>query len=519
MAELRVEVFSHNFAVTWMTDRARAIVGGFAWRYVPEKWEKVPGTNRFRKVPDKDKAYLVSCRRGPNEPVEEFRFHINLLKEFKELLELRLLKGDMVEWIEHPLLPTPEVHMRIKPEWTVRDYQEPVIAYLDAPEPISKFVDLQTGKGKSFCTMKSQTNKRGIGVLMIRPMYIEKWLIDLRKTFDLEVDDVIVAQGSEELMALLELAATEITPSYQWVIISNKTAQNWLKLYEQKREETLELGYACYPWQLFQHLKAKTRIIDEVHQDFLLNFKFDCITHVEESVSLSATLIPDDDFKKRMADIAYPGKERFHGLPYDKYITGRAVFYSFADPTKIRITARGRSSYSHNVLEQSIMRSARMTENYMQMINMLMRGTYLKSDFYRPGDKCVLFFASIAMCTHATEWFKRNYPDKKVMRYVEEDPYENLMEPDIRCTTLMSAGTAVDVPGLTTTILTTAVRSSQSNVQGLGRLRKLDDGRAPIFVWLSCQDFPKHIEYHEHRKKLLEPLMVGYRSDQIGMLI
>lgn len=515
MSELHVEVFSHNFACTRLTPRARAAVGKFAWRYVPETWEKIQGTNRFRKVPDKDKAYLVAT-----EDREEFRFHINLLKEFKEHLELNFLKGDLVEWATAPILPTPDVYMTIKPQWQVRDYQEPVIAYLTSPDsPRSKFVDLQTGKGKSFCTMKAQTDKHGIAVLVIRPMYIEKWLIDLRKTFELEVDDVIVAQGSEELMGLLDLAASELTPSYKWVIISNKTAQNWLKLYEKHREETTDLGYACYPHQLFQHLKARTRVIDEVHQDFLLNFKFDCITHVEDSVSLSATLIPDDDFKKRMAEIAYPGKDRFAGLPYDKYITGRAVMYSFKDPTKIRLTARGSNRYSHNVFEQSIMKSAQMTENYMQMINMLMRGTYLKSDFYRPGDKCVLFFASIAMCTHATEWFKRQYPDKTVMRYVEEDPYENLMTPDIRCTTLMSAGTAVDVPGLTTTLLTTAVKSSQSNVQGLGRLRKLDDGRAPIFVWLNCQDFPKHIDYHEHRKALLEPLMVGYRCDQIGILI
>lgn len=858
MAELHVELFSHHFACTQLTSRARAVVGKFAWRYVPEKWEKIPGTNRFRKVPDKDKAYLVVT-----EDREEFRFHINLLKEFQEHLQLNFLKDDLVKWESAALLPTPDVYMSIKPEWVSRDYQIPVIAYLTSPDsPRSKFVNLQTGKGKaqpldaqlkvpggwmrmgdvqvgskviakdgsttsvlavhpqgvkdiyrvtfydgrsteccgdhlwrvfrssspsywktvttleliemlthrpdrcfinlaipqdgpeldlpiapytlgailgdahfgettlfittpdefiidelrkelpcdmrldtwaylnygfvrsetsgkenvyqgilrslglakklsydkfipeqyfhgsrqqrlsllqglmdtdgtvntsgslsfcstspalakgvvylarslgaiasiseklkyftyagerklgrlayqvnirhslpteffrlpkkknrindlnqysptlklriesielicqkeaqcitiahpdhlyvtdefivthnSYCTMKAQTEKHGIAVMVIRPMFIAKWLIDLRNTFNLDIDDIIVAQGADELMGLLELAATELTPSYKWVIISNKTAQNWLTLYQLKREETLELGYACLPHQLFQHLKARTRVIDEVHLDFLMNFRLDCITHVEDSVSLSATLIPDDDFKKKMVNIAYPNGDRYEGMPYDKYITGRAVFYSFRDPSKIRMTNRGSNRYSHNAFEQSIMKNAQATENYMQMLDMLMRGTYLRDDFYRSGDKCILFFASVDMCTHATTWFKRRYPDKTVMRYVEEDPYEYLMEPDIRCTTLMSAGTAVDIPGLTTTILTPAVKSSQSNVQGLGRLRKLPDGRAPILVWLICQDFPKHIEYHEHRKKLLEPLMIGYRSDQVGILV
>lgn len=498
-----------------MTPRALQVVGKFAWKYVPDKWEKIQGTNKFRKVPDKDKAYFYNTKDR-----EELRLHINELPAFKETLERNFLKGDLVTWSDAPLLPTPDVHHDMKPEWAPRDDQPLVIEYLLDPQAArAKLVEIQMGKGKSYVTMEAQKVKRGIGIFVMTPKYIPKWLIDLRKTFNLDIDDVIVAQGSEELMALLELAAQEVTPSYKWVIVSNRTLQNFYKLYEEVGKEVTELGYACYPWQLFQHLKGRTRIIDEVHENFQFNFLVDCNTHVEDSISLSATTKFDDDFKNLMFQIAYPGSTRFKGIPYDKYITGRAVFYSLKDPQKIRFTARGRSSYSHIVFEQSLMKSRQSVENYMQMINMIMRGTFLKSDFYKPGDKCVLFFASIDMCTIATEWFKKNYPGMKVTRYVEEDPYDNLMNADIRCTTLMSAGTGVDVPGLTTTILTTAIRSSQSNIQGMGRLRKLPDGRAPIFVWMSCQDVPKHIEYHNHRKELLEPLMIGYRSDQIGILI
>lgn len=498
-----------------MTPRALAVVGRFAWRYVPQKWEKIQGTNRFRKVPDKDKAYFFSTKDR-----EEIRLHINDLPAFKESLELNFLKGDLVTWSEAPLLPSPDAEHDMKPEWAPRGDQPAIIEYLLDPQAASsKLVEVQMGAGKSFVTMEAQKHKGGIGIFVMTPKYIPKWLIDLRKTFNLEVGDIITAEGSEELMALLELAAQEGTASYKWVIISNRTLQIFYKHYQEMGKDVLDLGYACLPHQLFQHLKGRTRILDEVHENFHFNYLIDCNTHVEDSISLSATTKFDDDFKNAMFQVAYPKSTHFKGIPYDKYITGRAVMYSLNDPSKIRFNSRGRSSYSHIVFEQSLMKNRQVVENYMQMINMIMRGTFLRNDFYKPGDKCILFFASIDMCTIATEWFKKEYPNMSVSRYVEEDPYENLMGADIRCTTLMSAGTGVDVPGLTTNILTTAIRSSQSNTQGMGRLRKLPDGRAPIFAWLVCQDVPKHIEYHNHRKELLEPLMIGYRSDQIGILV
>jgi hypothetical protein len=262
------------------------------------------------------------------------------------------------------------------------------------------------------------------------------------------------------------------------------------------------------------------RVIDEVHQDFHLNFKIDLYTHVQRSVSLSATMISDDPFVERMQNLAYPSDLRYQGQAYDKYIATRAVFYQLADPSKVKWKAHN-GNYSHNVYEHSIMKNKTMLDNYVRIIFRLLETTWLKDGYYKPGDKAIIFCASIDFCTLLTERLKYHFTKHSVERYVGSmnDPYDNLMNPDLRVTTHGSAGTAVDIPGLTTTVMSLALRSSSGSLQNLGRLRVLDDGREPLYVYMNCSDVPKHIDYHEHRMKLLEGKTTNLRVDRIGIVV
>jgi hypothetical protein len=120
-----------------------------------------------------------------------------------------------------------------------------------------------------------------------------------------------------------------------------------------------------------------------------------------------------------------------------------------------------------------------------------------------------------------TQRLKAHYADRRVERYVGslDDPYENLIARDIAVSTHGSAGTAVDIPQLTCVVQTHSMRSSPGSVQNLGRLRKLDDGRAPSYTFLVCEDIPKHIEYHEHRLKLLDVLARNVRIDRSRVVV
>lgn len=365
----------------------------------------------------------------------------------------------------------------------------------------------------SYCTMRGMAIHGLRTAIIVKPMYLDKWVEDMHRTFVLEPKDIMVIRGASQLMALLLMGEADEIKS-KILLISNKTIQNWLKLYENFRQETLDQGYACTPDRMFEVLGVGNRVIDEVHQDFHLNFKIDLYTNVQKSISLSATLLSDDDFMNKMYEIAYPAHTRYRGPAYDKYILARSIIYRLRQPTEVRYKDPVSKNYSHHVFEQWILKNDQRSANYFDLINFVIKGSYLPK--YKKGDRCIIFCASIAMCTVVTAYLKKQYPTMDVRRYVEEDPYEDLMEADIRVTTLQSAGTAVDIPQLTTVVLTTAVSSSQSNVQGFGRLRKLSDGTTPEFNYFVCEDVPKHVDYHEKKRAILQDRAVSYKSISVG---
>lgn len=351
----------------------------------------------------------------------------------------------------------------------------------------------------TYCALTDIGNYGQRVVCIVKPGYIEKWISDFKGYFDCVNSDIMVVKGSAHLMGLLQMAKDGKLKS-KFIIISNKTLQNYLKFYEQMQEGILDMGYACLPENLFEYLGSGLRLIDEVHQDFHLNFKIDLYTNVAKSVSLSATLLNNDPFIERMYKLAYPVEKRYTGI-LDKYVVAKAVMYSLQSNTYVRTTEFGSTSYSHIAFEKSIMKNHIVRDTYFKLIANTVGISFIKN--YVKGDKCAVFCASIDMCTEFTKYIQKQYPHLDVRRYVAEDPYENLIEPDIRVTTILSGGTAHDIPGLTTVVLTIGIDSIQANIQTVGRLRKIKD-RVVNFLYLVCNDIPKHLEYHGRKEKMLQ---------------
>lgn len=501
MAELTIILRTHHFVCRRISARARVAVESFARKNV--QYRMVKQGYRFVRMPVKVFAAATEDR-------AEFRFHINQVQEFKEHLKNDSLGDAQVEWVTEPMFSIIPVTLPVFPQWTTREEQVPAVEYLANPGvPRLKLLALQTGAGKSYITLRVISDKGVLTIIIVKPGYIEKWLIDIQKTYDIAVEDVIVVRGSKDLMGLLELG---LDTDAKMIMMSNRTLLNWIKLYEKFGRATMDdLGYACLPDEMFKHLGAGGRLIDEVHQDFHFNFKMDLYTHCEYSYSLSATLIADDPFLNRMYEMAYPTALQFKGAAYKKYIASKAVFYKLKHPDRARYREPSTKNYSHNYYEQYLLKSESLKKGYLELIDRCIRGTYIRN--FKPGDRLVIFCASISFCTVLTEYLKKIYHNLDVRRYVEDDPYENLMEADIRVTTLLSAGTAVDIPNLTTTILTVAVSSSQSNIQGFGRLRELPDKtRTPIFVYFVCEDIQKQVDYHEKKRALLQDRALSYEG-------
>lgn len=500
MAELTIHLRSHHFVIRQISLRGRPAVLNFAKNYRQFGQVRQPG-GRFVNVP-------IRTYGAATEDRLEFRFHINQLPAFKETLSTFGLVGPLVEYVDDKPLHGVKVDLPVFPKWTTRDYQHPVIEFMDAPTPISKLVAIQTGKGKSYCGMRCISNYGERTAIIIKPMYIDKWIEDITKTYDIKKNELMVVRGGESMQTLLAMAKDGEEIKAKVIIFSNKTFQNYLKLYELHHERFEERGYAYAPDEMWAALGIGFRLIDEVHQDFHLNFKIDLYTNVPKSISLSATLTSNDPFMERMYHIAYPQDWRFAGMEYHKYVGAKAMMYGFQFPNKLRYKNAGK--YSHHMFEQSIMKYPKVLDNYLKLIDSEIRSNYLNER--EPGQKCLIFCASIDLCTILSNYLAKLYNHLDVRRYVEDDPYENVMEGDIIVSTMLSAGTALDIPNLITVIMTTSMSSKAGNIQGFGRLREII-GVKLRFVYFVCTDIGKQVQYHEEKRVLLRSLALTYREE------
>lgn len=487
----KVDVYSHFFKLSVCSPRGREVANQFAKNYI--QMGLVREGRKYIRAPLK--VFAARVRDGG-----EFRFHINQYDAFLMHLANLNITPDIVPTTVHVPPEGEPVDISVLPGWILRDYQEPIMAYLDSDLPNTrKLVEIQPGKGKTLLAAYRAAATKSRVVVILKPQYMEKWAADFEKICGIPKKETIQINGSAALMNLIS-TAKEKKLTARVIIISNRTLQNWFTLYERKGDYSLTQGYDCYPEELLPLLGAGVRIIDEVHQDYHLNFKMDLYCHCPLTISLSATLINDDPFLSRMYEVGYPKDHRYAGLAYDRYIESTSLFYSVKRPDKLKTTEWGSSTYSHYAFENSIMKDPLLLQGYMGLIDVAIRDHYLKD--YKPGNRLLVYCASINLCTLVTDHLKRVYPGKDIRRYVEEDPYVNLMEAEVSVSTLTSAGTGHDIDQLSTVILTTAVSSSASNIQGFGRLRNLPD-ITKRFVYFVCTDVPKHIEYHVKKRELL----------------
>lgn len=430
----------------------------------------------------------------------EFRFHINQLAEFKEFLSRNHITPNLYREEYEPLLPPQTYNIPVRQGWSEYDYQVPIVDYQIAKDGNrSKLIGIQTGKGKTSTALFAVSKLGYRTLIMIKPAYIEKWCGDVTNVLDQSTMDIMVVQGGDHLRGIIELAKHGRLKA-NFIIMSNRTYQNYVKAYETDPWGEEYQSYECHPENLFPLLGIGEVLIDEVHQEFYATFKMLMYTHVDVVVAMSATLLTRDSFLEKMYNIAFPRQVRYDGLEVDKYIKVYPVAYNFYKPEKIRLTEWGANNYSHTAFEKSIQRHHQTLQNYLELIRYVMDIGFVRG--HLPGDKIMVFAATISMCTEITRYLSRRFPQYDVRRYVEEDPYENAMEAEVIVSTLQSAGTALDIKGLRTVIMTVNVDSPSANVQTVGRLRKLPD-RDVKFYYFYCEQFDKHKDYNRRRETLL----------------
>ena len=474
------------------------------------RYKLVKSRGRFHKEMDKVFAAATKDR-------TEFRFHVNQLEDL--LLHLRNygFEPDQLLMVRHSYKRDdfPVVEHRVKKMFDPRANQVPVIDYVIDDGFPQKIVTLPPGAGKTFVAMRCMWLLKVRGIYTFKGGYTDRWVEAFNETFDYEKGDLVVVRGSAALVKLMRNAkAGEPIPKV--LIMSFGTWRDYLKDYEASNGKSKI--YPISPDEFFVKLGIGYRVIDEVHQEFHLNFKIDLYTHVYKSLSLSGTMESSDAFMNRMYCIPYPVQRRNDGGGAKPHIAVKALFYKLSLPKIIRYKG-AQGGYSHNAFEESLMSKKGIFPNYLKLIHKVVECYY--GSVREDGQKMLIFCASVSLCTIVRDYLQKMYPTLTVTRYCQGDEYQDLLDADIGVSTVLSAGTAVDIPNLRVTLMTTSIDSRQSNEQALGRTRPLKDWLdvIPLFLYLVCEDIDRHIIYHENKMNFFKGKVLSHEEEELDFVV
>lgn len=479
----QITVFSHGFRVIVKSIHIYKITEDFNKRM--SQWGFVKEPPRWRPVRKIIKSFIGKRKGG-----RECWYTRYALDEFVEIVK----RSGLEDSIEITYVDPPEgldvVYKRndVKPP---RDKQPELISKLSRRVPLT-VTNLQTGKGKSLCSLEAMKNIGKRAMFQMKGGYIDKWIGDVNELFDLENGDLLVVRGANQLSKLIQ-AALEGRLKAKIIYISNRTIHSYLKAYE----TGIDFDYDCEPHELCEVLNIGLRVIDEVHEDFHLHARSNIYLNVKTIIALSATLETDDNFLKGMYRIFLPYDTWHNPFEYDAYCGSVALFYQTQDKGKEVSTMPGSTNYSHAAYEEWIFSNSRRRTNYLTLIASTVKHYFFDKD-YASGMKCIIFCSRTEVCKEVSESLQNIYPDLAVDFYISETDFKVLHLAEIIVTTVESCGTAQDIPNVKTIILTRNIKRREKNEQIKGRARKLADfeGVTPVLVYFVNTDIKKHMDYH-----------------------
>ncbi len=499
MAVGRIDIYTHYLMISQMDGWLKPLVFRFCDSLVQF------GFKRQGKKVQKIKKCVFAASTMDRK---ELRLNISMKDSFMRYLAEMGYSLNRFTIVDHSHQQPVKVELPLKGDKSPRDYQENILDYIVNDDEPNKVVTIQTGRGKTFIALTAASRIGYRTFICVLGRFMDKWIEDVESTYNLEPGDLLVIDSKKALLNAIQLGQ-EGKLICKVIICTTTTLQNYIKTYE--AQQYIGKPTLLDPSGMYAALGCGFRIIDEIHMFFHVNFKIDLYSNIYKTLGLSATLESDDPFMNRMYNIAYPKSKRYRGLEYKKYIASTALYYQLNLPTKLRWIGP-QKTYSHTLFEESILRSVKSTKAYLELIATVVKNSYMNRR--KDGHRMLIFASTKEMCRVIAEHLKGLYPTLKISRYVAEDDYEVLMDSDISVSTLGSSGTGVDIPGLTTVLMTSAVGSRQANSQAVGRLRELLQWPdvTPEFIYLVCQDIPKHEEYHQRKFDNFKDKVLSQRS-------
>lgn len=486
--KIKISKYSHGFSVRPYNRASRDAVLSYCKKYIEWTYVKSPPDWVTQRVAARVYGAATKDR-------SDFRFHINTYSDFVLHMGYNGFSEKHFDVTELPLPDYLEVEHKFTADITPYEIQREIIDFFKLDDRPIRVTNLQPGGGKTLIFLYTMMELGRRTLLQLRGGYVSRWLQDIEGYFDYDKEDVLVVRGTKHLLGLIDMAKADLLTA-KVIIITHQTMHTLLKEYELEGDEN---GFGINPEELCSLLQVGLKGIDEVHENYHLNFRSDIYTNVAKSVHLSATLETEDKFKQMLYDITYPRDTWFKGNVYDSYCVVRAVHFNIADMSKVRTSERGRTDYSHNAFEKSIIKDKVLLNEYLKLIKLIVHESFISS--FETGQRCLVFCGMTEMIDIVTKYLREFYHELVISEYYSGIGDEVLRESDIIVSTVESCGTAKDIPNLTSAVLTRALNKLEANEQVKGRLRKIRDwpDLDPVLYYFVCDDVERHVKYHEDK--------------------
>ena len=509
---LKIWKYSHHFVVVVLDQHTKKLPLSFSRRFI--KYKLVYENGRYSEIPDLTFAQA-------NESKTQFRFHINVFTDFVNLAcqFFTCCTEDIISCTEEiPLYVPQKVNLNFLPHWSDLPKQvEPIQWGLDKIDSGARTLLYlwQMGHGKSYMMSRCAVHSGGRIVFFIQPKYVGKWYVDFNKMFGLSEKEIPYFGGTPRLLDLTKMDwAIEEFPI---VMISIETFIGWIKLYKANDYQSLSTyGFEVDPPNLLEHLGASAYIRDEVHEVFHNMFYIDMYAHCPLSINATATLISDIPMVREAQKIMFPKECINEQKELDIYVEVVTAKYHLIHGKNIKTTEPRCRMHSTTAIEKNLMKNKVALKAYISCICRLIKEEHLSRA--SPGDKCMVYCAYTEFIDVVVKEIKNEFKDMKVVRYVNKDVYDHVLESDITITNKHKSGTAIDIPGLLTVIDAHIQKASIAIIQNLGRLRLRKDNKAPRYVRMVCLDWQKQVDYQLYARMLLRDRIKNETVKTLGFV-
>ena len=402
--------------------------------------------------------------------------------------------GANYEIKNEPLVEGRKTKTKLNKDFKPRDDQKDIINYMVDDNPQRSLVGLQTGKGKTVVSIAASI-MRGSCCMVVVSGLVDQWVRQYR-AFSNVGERIVVVQGIKSLIDLIE---AEEKPDI--IVFSLET----LRLYVQRAPNYEDLP--TYE-QFIKYFGVETKIFDEVHRAHHAFTIIDLHSNIKKNIYLTATYNQSHYQARRIFNIIYPPEE-IRGLENrDRYIRVWSYGYRIYVPEKVYLKLRG---YSHTRYEAYFYKHPiKLNHLFTTVLVPVINAHYINR--CKPGQRCLIYFATIDMIMAAYQFLKKEYPNKKVGVYIGESKEGSYNDYEIVLSNHKKAGTGLDMKELYLVINTVSFATPMLTEQSLGRLRKLPSGDTPEYIDLVNLTCGPHLQHRAHRRMIQERLALEYRE-------